>query len=37
MSTFWLSFKFAMSIYVLATFITLLVLGLVKIIKKITE
>lgn len=34
---FWLALKFALNIYILATFITLLVLGIVNIIKKVTE
>lgn len=36
MSNFWLALKFALNIYVLATFITLVVLGLVVLIKKAT-
>ncbi len=33
---FWLALKFALNIYVIATFITLLVLGVVNVIKKVT-
>jgi hypothetical protein len=33
---FWLALKFALNIYILATFITLLVLGVVNVIKKFT-
>jgi len=33
---FWLALKFALNIYIIATFITLLVLGVVNLIKKCT-
>ncbi len=36
MSSFWIALKFAINLYILATFITLLVLGIVNIIKKFT-
>jgi len=36
MSKFWLALKFAMNLYILTAFITLIVLGLVNIIKKFT-
>ena len=37
MEKFWISLKFVLNIYIIATFITLLVLGIVNIIKKVTE
>jgi len=33
---FWLALKFALNIYIISTFITLLVLGVVNVIKKFT-
>jgi len=37
MSKFFIALKFALNIYLIAIFITLLVLGLVNIISKVTE
>ena len=37
MDKFWSALKFAINIYIVATFITLMILGVVNIVKKITE
>jgi hypothetical protein len=37
MDKFWAALKFAINIYIVATFITLMILGVVNIVKKITE
>jgi hypothetical protein len=37
MEKFLVSLKFALNIYIIATFITLLILGIINIIKKVTE
>ena len=34
---FWLGLKFVINLYIIAAFITLLVLGVVNLIKKVTE